>query len=291
MLSVLTRIVPPGGKPYCEPYCGSAALLFARSPAPIEVLNDMDERIVNVFRVMQEPRLAARLQRRLLYTPYARAEYIRACQIMRDGTDDPVLRAWAVLVGWNQGLNGYPELREYGWGRSVATASSGCADTVNRWVMRLCHINWFIDRLRFVQIEQRDGIECIRAYDNPDAVFYVDPPYVLDTRISRRLYVHEPQAGYDTQLIDALLSIRGHAVLSGYRYDLIHSRLEEAGWVRIDVDRACSLAVRGRGTELQGTGALRKKCPRTESVWICPRTAARMRDAIETVRGLVTQCQ
>lgn len=52
MLAKLMPLVPEGGRPYCEPYMGAASLFFARDPAPVEVLNDLDQDLVESPRVL-----------------------------------------------------------------------------------------------------------------------------------------------------------------------------------------------------------------------------------------------
>jgi len=39
---------------YCEPFGGSAAVLLNRCPSPVETYNDLDNEVVNFFRVLRE---------------------------------------------------------------------------------------------------------------------------------------------------------------------------------------------------------------------------------------------
>jgi DNA adenine methylase len=68
MIAKLMRHVPLGGKPYCEPYMGAASLFFARPPAPVEVLNDLDGDLVNLFRCLQDKTTFEELKHRIRYT-------------------------------------------------------------------------------------------------------------------------------------------------------------------------------------------------------------------------------
>src|SRR5439155_9506858 len=61
---------------WVEMFCGSAALTLAKPPAPIEVINDLDKEIVNVF--VQLRKNEKRLCRLIALTPYAREELHRA---------------------------------------------------------------------------------------------------------------------------------------------------------------------------------------------------------------------
>ena len=65
----------PAHDTYVEPYGGAASVLLAKPRCRAEVYNDLDHRIVNVFRVVRNPATAQELRRRLMLTPFARAEF------------------------------------------------------------------------------------------------------------------------------------------------------------------------------------------------------------------------
>ncbi len=274
MVAKLLRHVPPGGRPYVEPYMDAANLFFARAPAPVEVLNDRDGDLVNLFRCLQDTKTFPELAHRLRYTLYARAEFARALAILADpAATDPVLRAWAFFVARNQGVNGVAR-SVGGWGRAFVS-NGGCADTTNKWIMRLAMLDDWHRRLLGVQIDQRDAVEVIRYWDTPDAVFYVDPPYHPDTRRLQAAYAVEPDAGHHARFVEALLACQGAIVLSAYDHP-VYAALGAAGWTRTRYATACYAAVRGRTSGLQGTGAARAKVPRVEVVWANPRAVAAM---------------
>jgi DNA adenine methylase len=275
MVAKLLRHVPPGGRPYVEPYMGAASLFFARAPAPVEVLNDLDGDLVNLFRCLQDPETFPELAHRLRYTLYARAEFARSLAILADpAVTDPVLRAWAFFVVRNQGMGGVAARSVGKWGRTFVS-KGGCADTTNRWLMRLSMLEDWHRRLLGVQIDQRDAVEVIRYWDTPDAVFYVDPPYHPDTRRDKAVYAVEPDHAHHAQLVEALLGCQGAVVLSGYDHP-VYAALAAAGWTAIRYSAACHAAVRGRTSGLQGAGAARAKVPRVEVVWMNPRAVAAM---------------
>lgn len=63
----------PNHYSYVEPYFGSGAVFFSKQPSRIETINDLDDDVVNVFRIIRdnpEP-----LMRALALTPYSRQEY------------------------------------------------------------------------------------------------------------------------------------------------------------------------------------------------------------------------
>lgn len=58
---------------YLEPYAGGIAVLLNKEPSRIETINDLDQDVVNLFRVIREKR--EELIEQIVYTPYSRAEY------------------------------------------------------------------------------------------------------------------------------------------------------------------------------------------------------------------------
>jgi DNA adenine methylase len=38
---------------YVEPFCGGAKLLFVKEHSPVEILNDIDNNLVNLYRIIQ----------------------------------------------------------------------------------------------------------------------------------------------------------------------------------------------------------------------------------------------
>src|SRR6185436_10289198 len=54
---------------------GGGSVLMLKQRAYGEIYNDVDDAVVNVFRVMRDPDQAAELRRRLELTPFARSEF------------------------------------------------------------------------------------------------------------------------------------------------------------------------------------------------------------------------
>jgi DNA adenine methylase len=268
MIAKLRKHVPLGGKPYCEPYMGAASLFFSRDPAPAEVLNDMDGDLVNLFRCLQDKKLFEELKWKIQYTIYARAEFDRAMEILKDkSVTDRVLRAWAFFVFHNLKM-----AIGDSWGRAF-TSTNGCAIVTNSWIMRLTMLDDWHKRLLLAQIDNRDAIDVIRYWDTPDTVFYVDPPYHLDTRKTKQVYAVEPDNDHHIRLVDTLLKCQGAVVLSGY-YHPVYAPLSDAGWQVTHYQTVCHAAAKTRFSGLKGIGSVLQKVPRVEVVWANPKAVA-----------------
>jgi DNA adenine methylase len=266
--NMLTKLLPllPPHKVYVEPFCGAASLFFAKPPSPVEVLNDLNEDVVNVFRVLQNKETHEELRFRLMYTPYARAEFVRAIEMLKQKDLTPVDRAWAFMVKQNMGFSGGIRANAGDWSRAF-TSNQGCADVCNSWLMRLSMLDAWRWRLMTVQIDCRDALEVIRYWDSPDTLFYVDPPYVAETRKTLDAYAYEMTADQHKELVESLLGIKGKAVVSGYEHPL-YSPFAQSGWKVHKFHTACHAAGRIRQNGLQGDGSALAKVPRTEVVWV-----------------------
>jgi DNA adenine methylase len=257
----------PKGHTYVEPFAGAASVFWhLPEPYPVEVLNDIDGRIVNFYRVLQDQEKFRELLHRLIWTPYSMAEFARALATLRDPEADDVSKAWAFFVAQNQGFGG--KANKVGdWGRNLRAGARGMPGTTNSWRGRLKLLTYWHERLSRVQIDSVDGVEAIRYWDTPDTVFYVDPPYVLDTRVDKEVYANELTLEDHQRLVETLLQVKGKVVLSGYDHP-VYRPLEEVGWVKVARETACHVAGRWRKSGLQGSGSAKSKVPRTEVLWV-----------------------
>lgn len=248
----------PRGKVYVEPYGGAASVLFHRAPVALEVYNDLDEDLVNLFRTLQSPRRFKRLAHRITWTLYSRSEFARAVKTLQNPRASADARAWALFVAQNQGIGGLRKHTPSGWGR-VITPSKSCKKT-REWRSRIATLYWWHDRLTKVLIENRDALEVIQTWDSPDTVFYVDPPYPQHTRKTGG-FLHEADDEHHKRLVSLLLSVEGAVILSGYNTPL-YKPLTDAGWTRVSFKAYCSAYVIKRQK-----GKTKKRSPRIEVVW------------------------
>jgi len=240
-LSHLPRLLPllPKCHTYVEPFGGSAAVLLNRAPSPVEVYNDLDSGVVTFFRVLRER--PDELVRALELTPYSRAEFAEACH---DESDDNLERARRVFLRIAQSRANKPQTTGGQWsysvGRSAAGASDwkycvqhnkrGMAGAVSAWLTNVAGLPEVVARLRTVQIECLNALDCIQRYDHPGTLFYCDPPYLPDTRMDGACYVHEMTEPEHVALATELRGCAGMVALSGYEsplYDQLY-----AGWFK-----------------------------------------------------------
>ena len=56
---------------YIEPFCGSAAMLFHKERSPVEIINDIDNNIYSIFKVLSDKELFLEFKDMCDITPYS----------------------------------------------------------------------------------------------------------------------------------------------------------------------------------------------------------------------------
>ncbi|OZE01637.1 hypothetical protein CH249_09305 [Rhodococcus sp. 05-2255-3B1] len=227
-----TRLAPaiaaalPEHTQYVEPYAGSLAVLFAKTPARLETVNDLDGDIVHFWRVLRER--PDDLVRACALTPHARME--RAAALSRPADLDDVERARRIWVCLTAGRTG--TLRNTGW--RYDTSDSASTSMPRRLSGYVARIEAVAARLHSVSLEHRDALEVIEAYGGGRrTVIYADPPYVGEVRT--RNYRTEMMSTTDHHsLAERLHACQASVVLSGYASDLYDRKLYR-DWYRTEL--------------------------------------------------------
>lgn len=244
----------PAHTTYVEPFGGAAGVLIQKPVSYAEIYNDLDGDIVNYFRVLRDPDLRIQLERAVALTPYARDEF----DIAWTHAEDPVERARRTAIRAQMGFGSAGATKGSTGFRIDCKRKYGTAQHL--WAEFPRTVAAVGQRFESVLVENRPALDVVRQFDAEDTLFYVDPPYVHETRVMRTCrggtgaYRHEMNDQDHQQLIDVLISARGMVVLSGYPHPLYEEAL--CNWAT-HTKRARISA--GRGTSM-----------RTECVWINP---------------------
>lgn len=141
-------------------------------------------------------------------------------------------------------------------------------------------------RLHGVIIERLHWRQTLRRYDGSGSstFIYLHLPYIMSSRSAPEAgYTHEMDNFEHEELVQTLLGLRAHVILSGYNSPL-YKPLETAGWGRFDKGYFSSLAASGgaaansqRRAQEDDEGAAKesdnkgtKKGVRIETIWVCP---------------------
>jgi DNA adenine methylase len=220
----------PGGKHYLAPklwalarkvphlhrvevFGGSLAFTLAAPPEGYsEVVNDLNGDLTNFWRILQEPTAFDEFCRRIEAMPFSEAEWQRASDATQFHC--PVGRAIAFFVRCRQSLAGRMDVFA---AVSRTRTRRGMNEQASAWLNAVEGLPAVHERLKRVLVLNRPGLEVIRSQDGKKTLFYLDPPYMHETRTTTYEYGDfEMSEHQHTELLTTLAGIEGKFILSGY---------------------------------------------------------------------------
>jgi DNA adenine methylase len=216
----------PPHEHYVEPCGGATSVLLQKPPSELETYNDLNGGGVNFFRVLRSN--TDDLVRAIELTPWSRAEYELAQQPDKNSVES-ARRFWC-----RQQMSIHAGTCEGSQGMRFIRGKPSKLPELKRWGRLLDSLRSAALRLRDVQIENRPALEIIRRYGKPDALLYVDPPYVTGTRTQARRYSLEWTTQDHRRTAELLRASDGFDVVSGYDCPLYRELYEAHGWWRVD---------------------------------------------------------
>jgi DNA adenine methylase len=233
----------PAHRVYTEVFGGGASVLMHKPRCYSEIYNDLDDEIVNVFRVLQDPKKAARLERLLRLTPFARKEFELGYEAAKSDIErarrtiirsfmgfgsDSLTRMKASRAGFNTRISSTMRTG-FRW-NSNNSGTTAATD----WASYPLQIPFFCQRLQSVAIECRDALTILQKMDRIDTLHYVDPPYPMAVRSStEHRYRHEMTDAEHEGLAAALKSLCGMVIVSSYSgrlYNYLFQDWERIAW-------------------------------------------------------------
>ena len=237
----------PAHRSYYEVFCGSAAAFFAKPPAPVDLLNDINPLAHNLLTTIRD-------------APAALADRIPA-EVTRDVWFEAQANVWAALPAGSLSTRQQEEearglLPQTGADLAASTYIACCAGFNGRIYGARTGDTWYSakmaaqlparlrllpaasERLRNVRVENGDAFDVIAQHaDEDDALFFVDPPYMFPedgggSRKYRSTYgPGEPEhPDWHRRLLDLLDSVRGTVVLTSGDDETYREMCRAMGW-------------------------------------------------------------
>lgn len=248
----------PGWVHYVEPYFGGGAVLLANDPEGIsEVVNDIDGELTNFWRVLKCDHVFQDFKRCVEATPCSEIEFDHAGkQLSYYHPDFGAADVYRAVVFFIRNRQSRQAL-----GKDFATLARnrtrrGMNELPAAWLSAIERLPEIHARLKRVVILNGDALDVIRQQDGPRTLFYLDPPYLHETRTVTDAYQHEMTERQHDDLLYTLARIKGRFLLSGYHSDLYDLVAHERGWqcVEFKIDNKA--------------GGGKEKRQMTECVWM-----------------------
>ncbi len=151
---------------YCEPFAGAAWVLFRKPESKVEVINDINKDVVNLYRCVQWH--LEEFVRCFKWALVARDEFERLKAANPDTLTD-IQRAARFYYLHQVGFGGRIVNPSYGYGITSAPRFNllRIEESLSAAHLRLARVN----------VECLSYSEVIARYDGADTFFYIDPPY------------------------------------------------------------------------------------------------------------------
>jgi DNA adenine methylase len=212
MSKTIVKLMPVH-KRYVEVFAGSAKVLFAKEPSEIEVINDADKKIANLyycvvfhFREFWDKAKWLLHSREILKVLKKKLNNTEPLEL---GDVDQAVATYYTLVSSFSGEGGF----------AYAISESHDGRMITRKILYLRAIR---KRLKKVIIECKDFEELIKSWDTEETFFYCDPPY-----FGVEHYYDVPFKKEDHErLLRTLKQTKGKWMLSGYHNKLYDETLK-----------------------------------------------------------------
>lgn len=202
----IINFMPPH-RTYVEPFGGAASVLLRKSRAYSEIYNDLDDQVVTLFWVLRDPASAEALIAALRLTPFSRAEFEESYRPAKDRVDKARKLIVRSFMGF--GSDGHNPDVSTGF---RANSNRSHTTPAHDWARYPDALQAIVARLQGVVIEQAPALELLRRFDGPETLFYLDPPYLPETRSDKsrksgekyHSYAHEMTLEDHAQLLAAV---------------------------------------------------------------------------------------
>lgn len=232
----------PSHVSYIEPYFGGGNVLLAKPNYLIEghseVANDIDKILMNFWRVLQDEVWFYELVSLLDKIPFSQVEFEEAQHTVNQlGTnpqffvDQNVRAAACFFILCYQSRQ---KLQKDFATLSRTRTRRGRNEQVSAWLTAIDGLEDIHNRLQRVVITNMDAVKLIKQQDGPDTLFYIDPPYMHETRVTIKDYRCEMSYHDHKRLLDCLIELDGKMMLCGYPSQLYDDYSKSCKWRTVD---------------------------------------------------------
>lgn len=215
----------PRHRVYVDVFGGGGNMFLNKPPSPVEVYNDINDRLVNFWRVLQT-------DAHQLYLKSLSEGWLASRKIGNEcltPSADPLEDAFRFFYlnrhsfcGKTDAFSSRNDVEKYGCDHHLS------------YLNKLNQFKRFSQRLKHVLIEMQDFETIIKRFDDRDVFFYCDPPYVQGGEMYEDVVGGKSWTLVDfDRLVQILKTIKGKAMVSYDRRDWA----DAIGWQTEEITR------------------------------------------------------
>jgi len=209
----------PKHRAFVDVFGGSGAMILRKPPSKVEIYNDINSDLVNLFEIIRKRK--DELLEQLKYLMYSRKLYEEWCKQWKSGNKpkDPLERAVQYLLLMHGSMSG-----------KLFSGFSSSAYRSHAVVMEKLpeKIEFFAKRFKHVIIENSDYKKIFKLYDSPETLFYCDPPYFVPR--AKEYYIDGWSYKKHKEFAKLVNKLQGYVVISYYWFPQLQKWYLDKGW-------------------------------------------------------------
>jgi DNA adenine methylase len=197
---------------YIEVFGGAGWILYKKEVARLEIYNDLNSNLVNLFTTIRDNYPA--FSHQVEWSLHSREMFSQSIEFFKNHqVKFDIIEALNYAIMRVQSFSGKGK-NSWAYIKSPTSKNSGT------WAPFLKRLGLINARLKLVQIEHLNYAKLIEKYDTPNSLFYLDPPYVKAEHYynnSEVFFTHEDHFNLSRILYD----LQGKFCLSYYDEPMI----------------------------------------------------------------------
>lgn len=205
---------PHSRYPYIEPFAGGANVLFNKFRSNYEWLNDTYPGLIAMYKSIRDnpTDFISRLPKKPSWDIFCAA---------KNNQLEPDVNTFVLHNMSRNGAGKY-----YAESTRIRKGDHEHVTNYRNQIARILPANI---RLQGVRLTCQSALMCIdEVFHDTDSVLYLDPPYMLDTRVARDVYFEEMGAYEHSHMLKMILQAKCFVCISGYYNSMYAESLK--GW-------------------------------------------------------------
>jgi len=201
---------------YVEPFCSGAAILLNKNPSETEVICDIDDGIVAMFKgIRDEPKeFISRIKR----TKYSERAFKIAFNKSQNEFEDYLDKAVNEYILRKMSRGGLKKV--FAWSDKFSD------DSENTWEAITDSLQEISDRIKNTTMLCKSFVQVLKAWDESETFFYLDPPALRSIPIEDTAEPLELSVEDHMNLIHLAKNSKAKVMISGYSCPLYNRSLK-----------------------------------------------------------------
>ncbi len=201
---------------YIEPFAGAASVYLNKQKQSWEMINDLDYGTYCMWRTVQTQcanfiDVLSKIECSNLKTSDAFEYMFSEAKANKDSVKGEF--ATAVNQFTLRRLSRGGMMKDFSW--STRTRG-GQPETINAWENGIKNLAKIEKRLKNTVIMNQNALELLKTYNRPNILWYLDSPYLSQTRVSTKIYDCELSDNDHIKMAELVNANQGKFIISGY---------------------------------------------------------------------------